>query len=54
MHRALADETRTQLMRIPRTADRPLDAHALSEQLGLHLTTVRALANDTDGSSMPS
>lgn len=42
MHRALADETRAQLLRILRDAPEPLDAHALAEQLGLHLTTVRA------------
>ena len=42
MHRALADETRSRLMRILRDATEPLDAHALADQLGLHLTTVRA------------
>jgi len=29
-------------MRILRDAPEPLDAHALADQLGLHLTTVRA------------
>ncbi len=38
----LADETRSQLLRILRVAAKPLDAHALAEQLVLHLTTVRA------------
>lgn len=42
VHRALADETRTQLMRMLESAPRPPDAHQLAEQLGLHVTTVRA------------
>jgi len=42
LHRALADETRIKLLRILRDAEEPLDAHALADQLGLHLTTVRA------------
>lgn len=42
MHRALADETRTRLLRILRGTEEPLDAHELADQLGLHLTTVRA------------
>lgn len=42
LHRALADETRSQLLRILRDAPEPVDAHALADQLGLHLTTVRA------------
>lgn len=42
MHRALADETRTRLLRILRTTPEPLDAHDLAAQLGLHLTTIRA------------
>ncbi len=42
VHRALADETRAQLLRILRAAPEPLDAHALADQLGLHPTTVRA------------
>lgn len=42
MHRALADETRTRLMRMLQSAPDPLDAHELAEQVGLHVTTVRA------------
>ena len=42
VHRALADETRTKLMRMLRSAPSPQDARQLAEQLGLHLTTVRA------------
>ena len=42
MHRALADETRNRLLRILRGSQDPLDARGLADQLGLHLTTVRA------------
>ncbi|MBW3603641.1 MAG: helix-turn-helix domain-containing protein [Actinobacteria bacterium] len=42
MHRALADETRSRLLRILRASQEPLDARELAHQLGLHLTTVRA------------
>lgn len=42
MHRALADETRSSLLRTLRATPDPLDAHVLADQLGLHLTTVRA------------
>jgi len=42
MHRALADETRNRLLRILRGSQGPLDARELADQLGLHLTTVRA------------
>jgi predicted ArsR family transcriptional regulator len=42
MHRALADETRVQLVRILRDAPDPLDARALADRVDLHLTTVRA------------
>jgi predicted ArsR family transcriptional regulator len=42
MHRALADGTRNRLLRILRGSHGPLDARELADQLGLHLTTVRA------------
>lgn len=42
VHRALADETRAHLLRILRDTPDPLDARALADQVGLHLTTVRA------------
>lgn len=42
MHRALADGTRSHLLRILSAAAHALDAHELAEQLDLHLTTVRA------------
>lgn len=42
IHRALADRTRAHIIRILRETRHPLDAHTLAEQLGLHLTTVRA------------
>jgi len=39
MHRALADGTRSHLLRILSAAAHALDAHELAEQLDLHLTT---------------
>lgn len=42
MHRALADGTRSHLLRILSAGAHALDAHELAEQLNLHLTTVRA------------
>lgn len=42
MHRALADETRSQLLRILRDAPEPLDTQGLAERCGLHPTTIHA------------
>ena len=42
VHRALADETRAQLMRMLHSAPDPPDAHQLAQEVGLHVTTVRA------------
>jgi predicted ArsR family transcriptional regulator len=41
VHRALADETRVQLVRILRHAPDPLDVSALADRVDLHKTTVR-------------
>jgi predicted ArsR family transcriptional regulator len=40
-HRALADPSRLALLRVLEGADAPLDVHALAEQVGLHVNTVR-------------
>lgn len=42
VHRALADESRVQLLRALRAAGKPLGTRELAEQAGLHQTTVRA------------
>lgn len=41
VHRALADESRVQLLRALRAAGQPLGTRELAEQAGLHQTTVR-------------
>ena len=40
-HRALADPSRLAILRVLEGAETPLDVHALSEQVGLHVNTVR-------------
>jgi predicted ArsR family transcriptional regulator len=42
VHRALSDGTRVKLLRVLRGAQQPLDARELAQQVGLHLSTVRA------------
>lgn len=42
VHRALADESRVELLRSLRVAGQPLGARELAERAGLHQTTVRA------------
>lgn len=40
-HRALADPSRLAILRVLEGAETPLDVHALSDQVGLHVNTVR-------------